>query len=131
MASSQGVFCSDRMRRSARLLASAAAATPAQAPSPEACGRLPHLEDIALSPVDRDGYCFGLVDLSTHRGEPLGEVCEGIGRPLEVRRIPCAAADGREIPVYLTLPRGQARRHPPRIVLPHGGPAVRDTAGFD
>jgi len=51
--------------------------------------------------------------------------------PLEVRRITYAAADGMKIPAYLTLPPGREAKNLPLIVLPHGGPAVRDTADFD
>jgi dipeptidyl aminopeptidase/acylaminoacyl peptidase len=41
------------------------------------------------------------------------------------------AADGLEIPAYLTLPRGLPAKGLPLIVLPHGGPASRDMPGFD
>ena len=79
---------------------------------------------------ERDGYCFELVNLSSHHAEALGDVYEGI-KPLEVRRISYAAGDGLEIPAYLTLPHGKPARKLPLIVLPHGGPAARDTADFD
>ncbi|MEM1133291.1 MAG: alpha/beta fold hydrolase [Pseudomonadota bacterium] len=45
-----------------------------------------------------------------------------------------AARDGVKIPGYLTLPPGMNRedaRDLPAIVMPHGGPASRDTWGFD
>jgi esterase/lipase len=80
---------------------------------------------------ERDGYCFELVDLTTHRAEPLGDVYEGIGKPFEVRRIDYTAADGLQIPAYLTLPRGKPAQKLPLIVLPHANPAGRDTADFD
>ena len=80
---------------------------------------------------DRDGYGFELVDLTTHRAEPLGEVYEGIGKPFEVRRIDYSAADGLQIPAYLTLPRGKPASKLPLIVLPHENPAGRDTADFN
>jgi dipeptidyl aminopeptidase/acylaminoacyl peptidase len=86
---------------------------------------------VALVEGERDGYCFELVDLDTHRAEPLGDVYAGVRSPLEVRRITYAAADGLQIPGYLTLPRGKAPKNLPLIVLPHGGPAMRDTANFD
>jgi dipeptidyl aminopeptidase/acylaminoacyl peptidase len=35
------------------------------------------------------------------------------------------------IPAYLTLPRGIPAKNLPLIVLPHDGPAARDTYGFD
>ncbi|WP_234029480.1 S9 family peptidase [Erythrobacter sp. THAF29] len=41
------------------------------------------------------------------------------------------AADGTEIPGYLTLPPGSDGKNLPAIVLPHGGPAARDYWGFD
>jgi len=80
---------------------------------------------------ERDGFGYQLVDLTTHRAEALGDIYEGVGKPLEVRRITYAAGDGLMIPAYLTLPRGKPAQSLPLIVLPHGGPAVRDDADFD
>jgi dipeptidyl aminopeptidase/acylaminoacyl peptidase len=79
----------------------------------------------------KTGYKYALVDMKTYRAEPLGEVYEGIGQPLEVRRITYRAADGMEIPAYLTLPRGREPKDLALVVLPHGGPAARDSANFD
>ncbi|HEX4388472.1 MAG TPA: S9 family peptidase [Steroidobacteraceae bacterium] len=76
------------------------------------------------------GYRFVLVDLDTHKATPLGEIYAGV-KPLEVRRVVYAAADGTQIPAYLTLPNGRPAQNLPLIVMPHGGPAVRDTAEFD
>jgi dipeptidyl aminopeptidase/acylaminoacyl peptidase len=40
--------------------------------------------------------------------------------------------DGRQLDAYLTLPAGASTEHPaPLVVLPHGGPWVRDNWGFD
>jgi dipeptidyl aminopeptidase/acylaminoacyl peptidase len=39
--------------------------------------------------------------------------------------------DGKTIPAYLTLPAGAAGKQVPLVVFPHGGPASRDTEGFD
>jgi dipeptidyl aminopeptidase/acylaminoacyl peptidase len=80
---------------------------------------------------ERDGYCYELVDLNSHRAEPLGDVYQGIGKPFEARRIEYAAADGLAVPAYLTLPRGRPAQKLPLVVLPHSNPAVRDTADFD
>jgi dienelactone hydrolase len=80
---------------------------------------------------ERDGFGYQLVDLTTHRAEALGDIYEGVSKPFEVRRITYAAGDGLMIPAYLTLPRGQPAQKLPLIVLPHGGPAVRDSADFD
>jgi len=49
----------------------------------------------------------------------------------EVKAISYKAADGTEIPAYLTLPKGREAKNLPLIVLPHGGPAARDEPGFD
>ena len=49
-----------------------------------------------------------------------------------VRSVSFAAADGTSIPGFLTLPPGKTDlRGLPAIVMPHGGPSARDTAGFD
>jgi dipeptidyl aminopeptidase/acylaminoacyl peptidase len=48
------------------------------------------------------------------------------------RLVTYKAADGLEIPAYLTLPPGvETPKALPLIVLAHGGPAARDEAGFD
>ncbi|MEO7178496.1 MAG: S9 family peptidase [Allosphingosinicella sp.] len=41
------------------------------------------------------------------------------------------AADGTEIPAYLTLPPGSSGKNLPALVMPHGGPSARDEWGFD
>jgi len=51
--------------------------------------------------------------------------------PANVRPVTYAAADGTQIPAYLTLPPGGTGRNLPAIVLPHGGPSSRDVWGFD
>jgi len=48
-----------------------------------------------------------------------------------VRPVTYRAADGTQIPAYLTLPPGGAQRGLPAIVMPHGGPGARDEWGFD
>lgn len=47
----------------------------------------------------------------------------------EVRYINYKARDGRTIHAYLTIPKGDGPH--PTVVLPHGGPWVRDTVVFD
>jgi dipeptidyl aminopeptidase/acylaminoacyl peptidase len=42
-----------------------------------------------------------------------------------------AARDGLQIPAYLTLPPGVEARQLPLIVMPHGGPFLRDEWGYD
>jgi len=49
-----------------------------------------------------------------------------------VKAITYPAADGTQIPAYLTLPPGVTEaKNLPAIVLPHGGPDARDAWGFD
>ena len=48
-----------------------------------------------------------------------------------VRAVTYHAADGTEIPGYLTLPPSGPQRGIPAIVMPHGGPSARDVWGFD
>lgn len=54
------------------------------------------------------------------------------GKPLaSVRSISYSAADGVQVPAYLTLPPGKEAKGLPAVVLPHGGPSARDEWGFD
>ena len=54
------------------------------------------------------------------------------GFPLApVRYVKYRARDGLEIPAYLTLPPGREQKALPLVLLPHGGPHVRDTWEFD
>ena len=55
------------------------------------------------------------------RKSPLGEV----------QKFDYTASDGLFIPGYLTLPVSGAKADLPLIVMPHGGPAARDTMNFD
>jgi dipeptidyl aminopeptidase/acylaminoacyl peptidase len=49
-----------------------------------------------------------------------------------VKHVSYAAADGTQIPGYLTLPPGVTEaKGLPAIVMPHGGPESRDEWGFD
>ena len=77
------------------------------------------------------GYSYQLMDMNTFKAEPIGDVYENIGTPLQVKRVTYEAADGLKIPAYVTFPRGKAPKNLPLIVFPHGGPATRDTAEFD
>jgi dipeptidyl aminopeptidase/acylaminoacyl peptidase len=48
-----------------------------------------------------------------------------------VKPVRYKAADGTEVPAYLTLPPGSSGKNIPAIVMPHGGPSSRDEWGFD
>ena len=54
------------------------------------------------------------------------------GRALaHVTSVVIPAADGAQIPAYLTLPTSAQSKNLPAVVLPHGGPSSRDDGGFD
>jgi dipeptidyl aminopeptidase/acylaminoacyl peptidase len=81
-----------------------------------------------------DAETYYLVDTVAKKADLLAD-----GRPNippealgTVRWITYKAADGLEIPAYLTLPHGRAdARGLPLVVFPHGGPEARDAPGFD
>jgi dipeptidyl aminopeptidase/acylaminoacyl peptidase len=76
------------------------------------------------------GLGYRLIDLVAGKASDLGPVYAGVTAPLEVRAINYPAADGLTIRAYLTLPRDRPASRLPLVVLPHGGPALRDTADF-
>jgi len=81
----------------------------------------------------RSGCEYEFVDLNRGMAKPIGPAFEGIGSAdvSEVKHISYAAADGRTIPAYLTLPKGRAPKNLPLVVLAHGGPTAQDGPGFD
>lgn len=79
----------------------------------------------------RNGYAYYLADLAQRVTVPVGKVYRDVDEIAEVRQIKYKAADGMEIPAYLTLPRGRPAKNLPVILLPHGGPQSHDHAGFD
>jgi dipeptidyl aminopeptidase/acylaminoacyl peptidase len=83
--------------------------------------------------VDRpdEGLAYRFVDLKARRADLVGEVYEGLGPYADRREIHYRAADGREIPAFLTTPRNRDAKSLPLVVLPHGGPASEETADFD
>jgi dipeptidyl aminopeptidase/acylaminoacyl peptidase len=76
---------------------------------------------------------FALVDVNARSARWLGEQYPGLKAPdiSTVRPIRFKAADGLELTGYLTLPQGRDPKNLPLVVLPHGGPASRDTLDFD
>ncbi len=49
-----------------------------------------------------------------------------------VKAVTYPAADGVQVPAYLTLPPGkESAKGLPAVVMPHGGPEARDVWGFD
>ncbi|MGZ3365794.1 MAG: alpha/beta hydrolase family protein [Caulobacteraceae bacterium] len=79
------------------------------------------------------GVLLAVVDLASHKATPIGQTYAGI-TPDDVADVSIAsyrATDGTKIDAFLTLPTGREPKNLPLIVLPHGGPASRDAAGFD
>jgi dipeptidyl aminopeptidase/acylaminoacyl peptidase len=82
---------------------------------------------------DTDAGRYYLFDKTTKQ---LGQLM--LSRP-QLENVPLAAmkpvrykaADGTEIPAYLTLPPGSSGKNLPALVMPHGGPSARDEWGFD
>jgi dipeptidyl aminopeptidase/acylaminoacyl peptidase len=79
----------------------------------------------------KSGYAFYLADIKEHLTIPVGKIYEDVTQIAEMRPIKYPAADGLEIPAYLTLPPDRPAKNLPVIVLPHGGPQWRDRLGFD
>jgi len=53
-------------------------------------------------------------------------------RMQEMNMMKFKTRDGRQLDAYVTLPAGATKENPPPlVVLPHGGPWVRDNWGFD
>ena len=87
------------------------------------------------------GAAYFLLDVATRHADWLvNEYAEIAAEDLgEKRAIHYPAADGTDIPAYLTLPPGGADKKPPGgadrklplVVLAHGGPSARDDPGFD
>ena len=79
------------------------------------------------------GPAFNVVNLASREGTWLGAEYGGL-TPADigpVRPVRFKAADGLPLTGYLTLPNGREPKGLPLIVFPHGGPAARDTPGFD
>lgn len=77
------------------------------------------------------GYAYYYMDLSSSEYSRIGNVYDHLTGIAEVRLIEYFAADGMKIPGYLTLPMKREVKKLPLVVLPHGGPAARDTGHFD
>jgi dipeptidyl aminopeptidase/acylaminoacyl peptidase len=106
---------------------------------------LPQGEDLRITAHDRAEGKF-IVELSSDRnpGEyylfekkpnkltKLGEVAPQLrGHLARMKPIKFASRDGRTIHGYLTLPRGRGDKGLPLVVIPHGGPWLRNVWGFN
>jgi acetyl esterase/lipase len=83
--------------------------------------------------TDTDPGVYYLFDKKSHQLQTLFVVrnqLEGV-KLATVKPVTYAAADGTQIPGYLTLPPGvESLKGLPAIVMPHGGPDARDVWGF-
>jgi dienelactone hydrolase len=85
--------------------------------------------------VGGDSYpgVYYLFDKTTRKLQDLAAArpqLEGM-KLATVKAVTYPAADGTQIPGYLTLPPGSDGKNLPAIVMPHGGPSARDEWGFD
>ncbi|MEJ6004743.1 prolyl oligopeptidase family serine peptidase [Paucibacter sp. AS339] len=83
---------------------------------------------LVRSYADTDPGHFFLYEAASKRLQPISSVMEGIDprqmAQVDLQRI--KARDGRDLPVWLTQPRGLKAGQPvPAVVLVHGGPWVR------
>lgn len=88
---------------------------------------------LLLAGGDTNPGTIYLYNKDTHQlGEVLPVRPELTGLTLsQVKPVNFVAADGSQIPAYLTLPPGSNGKNLPAIVMPHGGPSSRDEWGFD
>ena len=75
-------------------------------------------------------YLFDKATKELNEILPLRRGLDGVALG-QMKPITFPAADGVQIPAYLTLPPGSDGRNLPAIVMPHGGPSARDEWGFD
>lgn len=82
---------------------------------------------------DSDPGIYYLFDKKTRRMEELIPARPQLlsFKLATVKAVTYPAADGTQIPAYLTLPAGSDGKNLPAIVMPHGGPSARDEWGFD
>jgi dipeptidyl aminopeptidase/acylaminoacyl peptidase len=82
---------------------------------------------------DRDPGTYVLLDAQQRWIHPVAKRLPRIvpGQMAEMLSFVYPARDGLNVHGYLTVPVGYPAKHLPLIVMPHGGPAVRDVWGFD
>lgn len=88
---------------------------------------------VVLVDSPTQGPAYALVDLNTKRANWLGGRYQRLAAEdiSPVQPVRFKAKDGLELTGYLTTPHGVAAKNLPLVVFPHGGPAARDTLGFD
>ncbi len=86
-----------------------------------------------LSFSDRDPGAYFLLDRAGRSFKPIGSRMDWIkpGDMSPMLAIHYTARDGETIHGYLTVPAGHDPKALPLVVMPHGGPWIRDTWGFN
>lgn len=81
----------------------------------------------------KDPGSYHMLDRQTKRSELLGQRAPQLPASAlgDVAIIKYAARDGVKISGYLTLPPGRGDRKLPMVVMPHGGPELRDSVQYD
>lgn len=76
---------------------------------------------------------YYLYDRTTHHATAVAASYPELneGEMGEVKSYGYAARDGLHVPAYLTLPPGRDPHKLPLVVMPHGGPDMRDDLSFD
>ena len=76
---------------------------------------------------------YFLLDRKTSKMHPVVDPYQRIdpAQLAAVKPVRYQARDGLGIPGYLTLPRGRDAKNLPLIVMPHGGPFIRDEWTYD
>ena len=80
-----------------------------------------------------DPGAYFLLDRATARMNLVAEPYPGMDpeQLAPVKLVKYQARDGLSLPAYLTIPRGREAKDLPLIVLPHGGPFMRDQWDYD
>jgi dipeptidyl aminopeptidase/acylaminoacyl peptidase len=88
---------------------------------------------VVASYADNSPAVYYLFNTEQRKLMKLGSVNPDIDRKTaaQTEMVHYAARDGLEIPAYLTLPRGEAKKNLPMVVLVHGGPQARDGWGWN
>ena len=87
---------------------------------------------VVRSSSDVDDGTYYIYNIDENRLQKLGTSYPDLDRESlgTMTNIVYKAADGTEIPGYLTIPSGAERKNLPLIVMPHDGPMTRDTWKF-